>query len=148
MSKCIIHCFLCLLHSILEAHARSDTDDVWELSLLESARSSLIFELVEREKTVGDAVHQSVSSYLSGAPADYNRQLIHRVAAVTLQQMRRAFRLHVTALLDTDLSRCSVICHPSKLDELVSGISALGLPIRGYTTMEECPLSHLSGHSC
>ncbi len=133
------------IYSILESHARSDTDDVWELSLLESARSSLIFELVEREKTVGDAVHQSVRSYLSGAPADYNRQLIHRVAAVTMAQMRRAFRLHLTALLDTDHCRCSIICHPSKLDELVTGISALGQPVRGYTTMEECPLSHLPG---
>lgn len=130
--------------SILENHARSDTDDVWELSLLESARSSLIFELVEREKTVGDAVHQSVRSYLSNASADYNRQLIHRVAAVTMEQMRRAFRLHLTALLDTEHCRCSIICHPSKLDELVTGINALGQPVHGYTSMEDCPL----GQSC
>lgn len=126
--------------AILQSHA-SDADGIWEESLLESARSSLIFELVEREKTMGDVVQQSVRSYLSGASADYNRQLIHRVATVTMQQMRRAYRLHLTALLDTDHCRCSIICHPSKLDEVVSGITALGQPVRGYTSVDDCPLN-------
>lgn len=111
------------------------------MSLLESARSSLIFELVEREKTVGDIVQQSVRCYVTGASGDYNRKLIHRVADVTMDQMRRAFRRHVTALLDKEHCRCSIICHPSKLDELVTGISNLGQPVKGYSSIEDSPLA-------
>lgn len=128
-------------NSILEEHARSDKDDVWELSLLESARSSLIFELVEREKTIGDIVQQSVRCHVTGASGDYNRRLIHRVADVSMEQMRRAFRRHVTALLDKEHCRCSIICHPSKLDEVVTGISGLGQPVRGYASIEDSPLA-------
>lgn len=130
--------------SILESHAKSGaSEDVWETCLFESAKSSLIFQLVEKEKTVGDAVSQSVRSYLSDLPSDYNRQLIQRVAAVTLDQTRRAFRIHSAALLDTDHCRCSVICHPSKLDEVVTGISSLGQPIRGYSSADDSPLNVL-----
>ena len=130
------------LYSILESHAKTGpSEDVWELCAFESAKSSLIFELVEKEKTVGDVVNQSVRSYLSDLPNDYNRQLIQRVSTVTLEQTKRAFRVHATALLDTDYCRCSVICHPSKLDEVVMGISSLGQPVRGYNSADDSPLN-------
>lgn len=96
---------------------------------------------------MGDAVSQSVRNYLTGVPADYNRQLIERIATVTLDQTRRAYRLHATALLDTDHCRCSIVCHPSKLDEVVTGISSLGQPVRGYSSVDESPLSQFTSSS-
>ena len=115
--------------------------DVWEPSLLESARSSLIFELVEREKTVGDVVQQSVRSYLNKTPIDYYKRLIDRVAAVTMDQMQAACRIHLMTLLDPSKSCCSVVCHPSKLDDVVAGINAIGQPVKAYSSLDESPLS-------
>ena len=126
---------------ILENHASNA--DVWEDSLLQSARSSLIFELVEREKTVADVVAQSVRSYLNKTPVDYHKRLINSVAVVTMDQMQRACRLHLTPLLDPSKSCCSVICHPSKLDEIVTGVNALGQSVQRFTSIDESPLSHL-----
>lgn len=40
---------------------------------LESARSSLIFEIIEEEKTVWDATHQSLLSYLRNVEHNHNK---------------------------------------------------------------------------
>jgi len=127
--------------NILENHAAKA--DVWEESLLQSARSSLIFELVECEKTVGDMVRQSVRSYLNKTSIDYQKRLIDKVGIVTMEEMQRACRDHLMPLLDSSKSCCSIICHPSKLDEIVSGVNALGQNVQGYSSIEESPLSQL-----
>ena len=40
---------------------------------LESARSSLIFEIIEEEKTVWDTAQESILSYLRGVDHTYNK---------------------------------------------------------------------------
>jgi hypothetical protein len=96
---------------------------------------------VEKEKAVGDVIMQSVCSYLKNVPIDYNKQLIQSVAKVSMSEMIRAYGQHVMLLLDTARCRCSVICHPSKLDEIVTGIAALGQPLKAYTSVEDSPLN-------
>ena len=39
----------------------------------ENAKSSLIFEIIEQEKTPGDASHESMLSDFRKVPKDYNR---------------------------------------------------------------------------
>ena len=136
-----------LIFSILESHGKttSGSEDVWETCLFESAKSCLIFDLVEKEGTVFDTVNQSIRAHLSDIPTDYNRQLIQKVAAVTLEQAKRAYRLHAAALLDTDHCRCAIVCHPSKLDEVVEGFNVLGQPVQGYTSVDDSPLSQFCG---
>lgn len=48
-------------------------DGVWEQTLLESAKSSLIFEIIDNEKTIGHVVEQSLISYFKGVDYSYNR---------------------------------------------------------------------------
>lgn len=38
-------------------------DARWEQTLFDSAKSSIIFEIIEREKSVGDVVNHSLLSY-------------------------------------------------------------------------------------
>ena len=40
---------------------------------LEAAKSSLIFELIEDEKSVWDAAHESMLDYFRGVELGYNR---------------------------------------------------------------------------
>ena len=46
---------------------------------LESARSSLIFEIIEEEKTIGDVAYQSMLSYFREVGHDYNKYGIHHI---------------------------------------------------------------------
>ena len=126
------------VRAILQSHV--EQDGVWRESLHDSAKSSLIFELVAKEKAVGDVVVQSVASYLKKTPVDYNKRLIERVSQVTVAQMKSAFVHHVTPLLDASKCRCSIVCHPSKLDDIVSGFAALGQQLQPYTSVEQSPL--------
>ena len=45
----------------------------WDKTLMESAKSSLIFERIEKEKSVGDVVQQSLLGSFKGTSHDYNR---------------------------------------------------------------------------
>lgn len=52
-------------------------DAVWDPTLFECAKSSLIFEIIEREKSVGDLVSQAMLCCFKGVePAEYNRSLV------------------------------------------------------------------------
>lgn len=49
---------------------------VWDETLFESAKSSLIFEIIEREKSIGDVVSQALLNSFKGVPSIYNQQLV------------------------------------------------------------------------
>lgn len=62
---------LIYLFLLKDAHLSDGT--VWDQTLFESAKCSLIFEIVEREKSVGDLVTQSVLFHFRNLSSDYNR---------------------------------------------------------------------------
>lgn len=45
----------------------------WDSTLLDSAKSSLIFELIEKENTIGSVIGLSVISYFQQVDFKYNR---------------------------------------------------------------------------
>jgi hypothetical protein len=49
------------------------SDAVWDETLFDSAKSSLVFEIVEREKSVGSAVVHCLLSLFKGTPLDYSK---------------------------------------------------------------------------
>ncbi|KAG7174925.1 Peptidase M16 inactive domain and insulinase-containing protein [Homarus americanus] len=56
---------------ILNSHINGTAP--WDLNLLESARSSLIFEIIEREAVISDVVQQSLLAYFRRVPHSYNK---------------------------------------------------------------------------
>lgn len=52
------------------------SDAVWDPTLLESAKSSLIFEIIAREKSIGDLVVQTLLSSYKGTETDSNLTLV------------------------------------------------------------------------
>lgn len=60
--------------SIVQAQLTNDV--VWDPILLESAKSSLMFEIIEREKNIGDLVVQSLLAGFKEVPCSYNRDLV------------------------------------------------------------------------
>lgn len=48
-------------------------DKEWDQTLLESAKSSIVYGIVEEEKTIGFMVSLSVTSYFEGVDYSFNR---------------------------------------------------------------------------
>lgn len=97
--------------------------DKWEQALFESAKSSLIFEIIEREKSVGDMVSQSLLSYFKNVSHDYNRRMVQYISAVTVQDMSRVGPKYVKQLFDPKNCKTTIVCHPSKANEIAEGFS-------------------------
>lgn len=89
--------------TIIEAQLKDDS--VFEDALLESARSSLIFQIIEREKTVGDLVNQAMLNSFKGVPVDYNKFLVDQVATVNVADLRRAGTKYFTNMFHPSMSK-------------------------------------------
>lgn len=95
----------------------------WEQALFDSAKSSLIFEIIEREKSVGDMVSQSLLSYFKNVSHDYNRRMVHHISSVTIDDMNRVGPRYVKQLFNPELSKTTIVCHPSKANEIAETFS-------------------------
>ena len=104
-----------------------DGKEKWDSTLLESAKSSLIFELIEKEKSLGDAVQQSLLSSFKGTSPDYNRALLAAVDKVTAADLERVAPVHLGRLFDTAQTRTTLVCGPSKLEEVTIHFDPLAI---------------------
>lgn len=113
----------------------------WDKPLFDSAKSSLIFEIIEREKSIGDVVAQSLLSYFKNVDHNYNRWLVQLISKVSLGDLCRVGPKYVTPLFDPERSKTSVVCHPSKVEEICNGLKECGLDLKPYTCLEDSFLS-------
>merc|ERR550519_3040233 len=109
----------------------------WDNTLLESAKSSLIFELIEKEKSLGDAVQQSLLSSFKGTSPEYNRALLAAVDNVTVADLQRVAPVHLGRLFDTAQARTTLVCGPSKLEEVRKGFSEMGIELTVMESVDE-----------
>jgi len=128
---------------ILENHLSGN--EPWKESLLDSARSSLAYEIIERERNIPSLCHQSLLSYFRKVTTDYNKQFLEKVWKVTGSDLLRVGPKYVKKLLTSEESRLVVCCHPSKVDDVVSGFKDLNQNLDVIKNLEDeylCALNH------
>ncbi|KAK3859607.1 hypothetical protein Pcinc_034292 [Petrolisthes cinctipes] len=121
--------------NILNSHINGTT--AWDDTLLESARSSLIFEIIEREAVIADVVQQSLLSFFRRVPHSYNKDLIERVAKVTLEDVKRVALKYFTPLVEPSSSKTVIVCHPSSVQETVQELEKFGHKLSVIDSLEE-----------
>lgn len=103
--------------TIIEQQLKDDA--TWDETLLESARSSLIFEVIEREKSVGDVVVQALLYTFKNTSVDYNKTLVHKINAIKKEDLARVGQKYVAPLFSSK-ARTSIVCHPDKSSDIAA----------------------------
>lgn len=94
------------------------SENKWESLLFESAKSSLIYEIVQGEKSVGDMVVKSLLSYFKQVPHDYNLRMVQNISAVTMKDIERVAPQYLKPLFEPSSCKTTIVCHPSKSSEI------------------------------
>lgn len=100
-----------------------DGKEEFDDSLLESAKSSLIFEFISAEKSAVGKSAQSLECFLRNIDVDYNKKIIQKVSEVTKDDLRRVAPVHLKPLFE-NLKNCRnvICCHSSKVEEVKKGL--------------------------
>lgn len=109
--------------SVLENYLNGQLQ--WDASLLESARSSLMFELISSLETAKSLSITSLTLHLDKLDSNYNKTLIKRVSEVTVEDLKRVGALYIPALFDVKKSCLSITCNPSKIEEIKADFKEL-----------------------
>ncbi|XP_063712127.1 uncharacterized protein LOC134840305 [Symsagittifera roscoffensis] len=92
---------------------------------LEASRSSVMFEVIEREKSIGDASVESMMNHLRAVDKHYNKQLLKKVSEVSLKDLSRVCQKYFATFFDQKASCCAISCHPSKVDEICAAFAKM-----------------------
>uniref|UniRef100_A0A2S2PA73 Presequence protease, mitochondrial n=1 Tax=Schizaphis graminum TaxID=13262 RepID=A0A2S2PA73_SCHGA len=125
--------------NIMESHLSSDA--VWDMTLFESAKCSIVFEIAEREKSIGDLITQSVLFHFRNLSPDYNRNLIKRISEVTLDDLPLIGNKYVMPLFNPTCTRTAMVCPPSKLDDVASEFKKMDIDMTIYKSLEDSILN-------
>lgn len=119
-------------------------DAVWDHALLDSARSSLIFEFVEREKSIDAVVLQNfILTCFKGAKriTDLNQSNICQVNDVTIDEMCLVGKKYISQLFTAN-SRTTIVSNPEKAKEICDDFAKYGFKISISTNIDTSILSH------
>lgn len=113
-------------------------------TLLESAKSSLIFEIIEREKTVSLLDQQALLSSFKGVPLDYNKKLVNDIAAVSHEDLRKVARRFFKSIFNPDTAKIVIVCHPDKVESIKTQFEDFGHNLKTCTSLETSILNNCS----
>ncbi|XP_034934378.1 uncharacterized protein C05D11.1-like [Chelonus insularis] len=117
------------------------TNNSWEQLLYDSAKSSLIFEIVKREKSIGDTVSQSILSYFKNVSHDYNRSMVQKIYTVDIKDLNDVANKYIKPLFDPKVGKTSIVCHPSKVSEVAEGFKNFSKNLKVFTSLESSYLN-------
>lgn len=119
---------------IVEAQVAEGSE--FDVILLESARSSLIFEIIDREKTVGDLVQQAMLNSFKGVSKDYNKNLVDQIATITVDDLRRVGEKYLTSMFKAGNAKIAIVCHPEKVDSVKAQFEEFGHNLMESSSLE------------
>ncbi|CCG82102.1 putative Zinc metalloprotease [Taphrina deformans PYCC 5710] len=95
--------------------------------MIDGAKSSMVYDFVSRESTPGAAAHQSyVNQVLKKQSSEYRRDLLKKIAAVTLPEMKEMLGKYLVGLFEPEKTNTVIVCGTKKSAEQVKGFSEAG----------------------
>ncbi|GIY84345.1 uncharacterized protein C05D11.1, partial [Caerostris extrusa] len=120
---------------IIDSHLNGTAK--WKKEFLESGSSSLVFDIIEKIKTVGDVAEESLKAYFSNIDMRYTQDLLEKISQVTTNDMERVGAKYLKPLFDNTLSKCSICCHPHKVSELIEGFEKFNRKLTKLPSLDD-----------
>lgn len=111
------------------------TDALWDPLQLESARSSLIYEIISREQSVKHVVVQSFLSSFKKVPVGYNKSLVDQVGRVRLADLIKVGTKYGKKLFSSE-AKVAIVCHPDKANDIATAFKLYGHNVKVETCLE------------
>ncbi|RZC37564.1 C05D11.1-like, partial [Asbolus verrucosus] len=93
----------------------------WDNNLIDSARSSLIFELIEKEKTIGSVIGLSVISYFQQVDFKHNR----------------VGEKYLSTLFDPKRIKTAIVSVPAKAEQIMEAFKSVNIDLTVFPSLEE-----------
>lgn len=108
------------MKAVIETQLSENVD--WNMSLVESAKSTAIYNAVNTEGTITDLADQSILAAYANIPYDQNKVFIKKLQKVTIEQLNDVGQKYLTALF-TDQVRTSCVCPVQQVEEIQQGLA-------------------------
>ncbi|XP_035793712.1 uncharacterized protein C05D11.1-like [Anopheles albimanus] len=113
----------------------------WDDTLLESARSSLIYEIIARENSIEKVVEASILSCFKNVPLNYNQTLALQVREVTKDDLIRVSKRYLEKLFSNNETCMTIVCHPDKASDIETAFGDMGISMKVENSLEESILA-------
>jgi len=110
----------CGVFDIVVAHVQDDCPD-WDETLLETAKSSVIFEIIEQCHTPVSLAMQSLLYYYHGVTPEFRHQLMENVTNVTLNDVKRITKKYFKPLF-VNIASCTVAAPEERVSRIIQGL--------------------------
>ncbi|KAJ8679467.1 hypothetical protein QAD02_015254 [Eretmocerus hayati] len=126
------------MKNIIDTHL---SEDNWDPLLTESAKSSLIYEIVQGEKSIGDKISKSFLGLFQKVPQTYISKMVKDIQAVTEKEIKQVASTYLKPLFDPSICKTAIVCHPLKSSEIIKAFKECGQDLELYNSVEESFLS-------
>uniref|UniRef100_A0A2M4A8X6 Putative zn2+-dependent endopeptidase insulinase superfamily protein n=1 Tax=Anopheles triannulatus TaxID=58253 RepID=A0A2M4A8X6_9DIPT len=113
----------------------------WDDTLLESARSSLIYEIIARENSIEKVVDASVLGSFKNVPFNYNQALALQVRNVSTEELIRVSKRYLEKLFSNSDTCMTIVCHPDKTSDIETAFGDMGITMKVESSLEESILA-------
>ncbi|SPO29441.1 related to metalloprotease 1 [Ustilago trichophora] len=120
---------LCSTSSSSSSSPAAEAELVLEIdeTTLESAKSSLHFNIAEAEGTLSGAAQESFfDQVLKDSPKHRGKILLSAVQKITLEDVKKSLREYILPLFDPERSVAAVVAPQSKVDEIQTQLEGVG----------------------
>lgn len=111
-------------------------DNIWDDILLESAKSSLIYETIKKEASMNKLFAESLRLSYSEAPQNLNKELVKEIKNVTKEKLAEVGVKYISKLF-TEVGRTVVVCQPDKVPEIVDEFDKMNMKLEIDSSFEE-----------
>uniref|UniRef100_A0A336M0K4 CSON007674 protein n=1 Tax=Culicoides sonorensis TaxID=179676 RepID=A0A336M0K4_CULSO len=127
-----------VMKGIIEAQLQENVE--WNESLVESAKSTSIYNAVNTEGTIAQLVMRSLIVGFQEVPYDWNKVFIKKLQKVTIESLNEVGQKYLTKLFTED-ARISCVCPIDKKEEIQEGIAELGVHLQIEPSLNESILA-------